>query len=81
MDGHLCFNDKPAKIFRSKRVLLQKFGFLGIGNLCLKDKTAENISFKISNLDSGRQPNHVSRTKPAKIFRLKPPKARINERF
>jgi len=32
-------------------------------------------------LDSWHPPNHVSRTKPPKIFRSKPPKARINEGF
>ena len=45
------------------------------GNLCFKEKTGENISFEngvyFKGLDFGRQPNHVSMTKPAKIFRLK----------
>ena len=67
MDGHLCFNDKPAKIFRSKRVLLQKFGFLGIGNLCLKDKTAENISFKTA---EGKNKREILTTWFLDIFKM-----------
>jgi len=46
------------KIFRLKTGFISKFGFLGFRILCFKDKTAENIPFKIrknqtkmSNLD------------------------------
>jgi len=34
------------KIFRLKTGFFQKFGFMGVGKLCFKDKTAENIRFK-----------------------------------
>jgi hypothetical protein len=55
------------------------------GNLYFNDKTGENISFEngfyYKSSDSWESEIYVSRTKPAKIFRLKPPKARINERF
>jgi len=35
-----------SKIFRLKTGFIQKFGFMGVGKLCFKDKTAENIRFK-----------------------------------
>jgi len=45
------------------------------GILCFKDKTGENIPFEngfyFKSLDSWEPENYVSRTKPAKIFRLK----------
>ena len=46
MDGNLCFNDKPAKIFRSKRVLLQKFGFWSPTKSCFNDKPAKIFRLK-----------------------------------
>jgi len=53
---------------------------MGIGKLCFKDKTGENIPFEngfyFKSLDSWESENYVSRAKPPKIFRSKLEKIR-----
>jgi hypothetical protein len=51
------------------------------GIILFQPKIFRSKLVDFNSLDSRRLPNHVSKTKPPKIFRLKWPKARTDEVF